>query len=99
MLHGGQRPIDVYRRIYGGINGSPMPAFKDALAPEPDSIWHLTHYILHLADQRRRGVQFEPGSPAAAAAAPATGSVEATPPAEATPTATPATPSAEESPQ
>jgi len=109
MLHGGQRPIDVYRRIYGGINGSPMPAFKDALAPEPDSIWHLAHYILHLADQRRRGVQFEPGSPAAAAAdhasaATATAAAdtlavpaaETTTPAEATPAASPAQPSAEE---
>jgi mono/diheme cytochrome c family protein len=61
MLHGGQRPLDVYRKIYGGINGSPMPAFKDALSAEPDTIWQLTHYVLHLADQRRRG-QFNPGT-------------------------------------
>ena len=27
MLHGGRRPIDIYRRIYTGINGTPMPAF------------------------------------------------------------------------
>ena len=60
MLRGGQRPLDIYRRIYAGINGTPMPAFKDAFAAEPDTIWHLTHYVLHLADQRRRGVQFKP---------------------------------------
>lgn len=92
MLHGGQRPLDVYRRIYGGINGSPMPAFKDALAAEPDAIWHLTHYILHLADQRRRGIQFkgEPGTPAGAHAPAA----EAPPMPEPTPPA-----SAEESPE
>ncbi len=53
MLHGGQRALDVYRRIYGGINGSPMPGFKEALSAEPDTIWHLAHYVLHLADQRR----------------------------------------------
>lgn len=28
MLHGGQSPLDVYRRIYGGINGLPMPGFQ-----------------------------------------------------------------------
>ena len=60
MLHGGQRPVDVYRRVYTGINGTPMPGFKDAFAEQPDDVWHLTHYILDLADQRRRGVRFEP---------------------------------------
>ena len=62
MLHGGQTPADVYRRIYGGINGTPMPAFKDALASDPDTIWHLAHYVLHLANQRRHGVQVAQGS-------------------------------------
>jgi mono/diheme cytochrome c family protein len=57
MLHGGQSPIDVYRRIYAGINGTPMPSFKEAFAARPDDIWHLTHYVLDLADQRRRRVK------------------------------------------
>ena len=52
MLHGGRRPVDVYRRIYSGINGTPMPAFGDALADEPDTIWHLVHYILSLVEGR-----------------------------------------------
>lgn len=65
MLHGGQRPIDIYRRISSGINGTPMPSFRDSFASDPDAIWHLTHYVLSLADQRRRGVQF----PASAIAA------------------------------
>lgn len=64
MLHGGQLPLDVYRRIHAGINGTPMPAFKDAFASEPDTIWHLAHYVLHLANERRRGVQFPPTKPA-----------------------------------
>jgi mono/diheme cytochrome c family protein len=50
MLHGGRRPIDVYRRIYSGINGTPMPAFSGALAEEPDTIWHLVHFVLAVAD-------------------------------------------------
>lgn len=62
MLHGGQAPLDIYRRISSGINGTPMPAFKDALAAEPDTMWQLTHYVMSLADQRRRGVQFPPGA-------------------------------------
>jgi mono/diheme cytochrome c family protein len=37
MLHGGQRPIDVYRRILNGINGTPMPGFSSALASEPEN--------------------------------------------------------------
>ncbi len=60
MLHGGQQPLDVYRRIYAGINGTPMPAFKEAFAETPDDIWHLTHYVLDLADKRRHGVEFTP---------------------------------------
>lgn len=64
MLHGGQRPLDIYRRISSGINGTPMPAFKDAFADDPNAIWDLTHYVMALADQRRRGVQFPVGAAA-----------------------------------
>lgn len=52
MLHGGRRPIDVYRRIHTGINGTPMPAFSDALAEEPETIWHLVHYVLSVIEDR-----------------------------------------------
>lgn len=52
MLHGGRRPIDVYRRIYSGINGTPMPSSKDpntvaGETPEQRSekIWHLVHFV------------------------------------------------------
>jgi mono/diheme cytochrome c family protein len=82
MLHGGGRPIDIYRRIYAGINGSPMPAFKDALAAEPDTVWQLTHYVMHLSDQRRRGVKFSPDGAKANAAEGATAPASATEPAD-----------------
>ena len=52
MLHGGRRPIDIYRRIYTGINGTPMPAFAGSLAKEPETIWHLTHYVLSVIEGR-----------------------------------------------
>jgi mono/diheme cytochrome c family protein len=52
MLHGGRRPVDIYRRIYSGINGTPMPSSKDpntAISETPeqrsDRIWHLVHFI------------------------------------------------------
>ena len=52
MLHGGRRPIDIYRRIYSGINGTPMPSSKDpntAIGETPeqrsDRIWQLVHFI------------------------------------------------------
>ena len=55
MLRGGQEPLDIYRRISSGINGTPMPSFKQALAAEPETIWHLVHYVLHVSNQRRQG--------------------------------------------
>jgi len=96
MLHGGQLPVDVYRRIHAGINGTPMPAFKDILADDPNATWCLVHYVLHLADQRRHGVQF----PAEAGATPP-GEVPAAAPdaqPEQPPSASPAVPPAAEEP-
>lgn len=50
MLHGGRRSIDIYRRISTGINGTPMPNFGDVFAEEPESIWHLVHYVQHVVE-------------------------------------------------
>lgn len=44
---GGARPIDIYRRIHSGINGSPMSAFGAQLSSE--QIWDLVHYVYSLA--------------------------------------------------
>jgi mono/diheme cytochrome c family protein len=60
MLHGGRRPLDIYRRIYTGINGTPMPAFGDALAAEPDTLWHLVHYVLSIVEGRPVGTAGQP---------------------------------------
>jgi mono/diheme cytochrome c family protein len=61
MLRGGQRPIDVYRRIYGGINGTPMPAFEQLLKDEPETVWNMTAYVLYVAGRRREGEAPAPG--------------------------------------
>lgn len=50
LLHGGRRPIDIYRRIYTGINGTPMPAFGQVFQDDPDAFWHLVHYVMHIVD-------------------------------------------------
>ena len=61
MLRGGQEPIDVYRRILNGINGSPMPGFASALQNEPDTIWHLVAFVLDVSSKRRFGGEFTAG--------------------------------------
>jgi mono/diheme cytochrome c family protein len=77
MLHGGQSPLDVYRRISAGINGTPMPAFKDSFAKEPEAMWQLAHYVLSMAEQRRRGVQFPASTPSQPAQATPAAKVQA----------------------
>lgn len=47
-LRGGDRPQDVYWRIYVGIKGTPMPAAKGAV--DPLEIWHLVRYIRALTE-------------------------------------------------
>ena len=46
VFHGGDRPIDIYRRIRAGIKGTPMPSASSALGPP--EIWHLVHYVRSL---------------------------------------------------
>jgi mono/diheme cytochrome c family protein len=60
MLHGGRRPIDIYRRIYSGINGTPMPSSKDpntAIDETPEErserIWHLVHFVTAVIENSR----------------------------------------------
>ncbi|MFO0909090.1 MAG: c-type cytochrome [Isosphaeraceae bacterium] len=55
MLRGGVEPLDVYRHISAGINGTPMPSFKDSLDKEPETMWKLTAFVLDLSNGRRKG--------------------------------------------
>ncbi len=61
MLHGGNRPLDVYRRIFSGINGTPMPGFANALKDEPETVWDLVAYVLSVSNHRRQGKIPPPG--------------------------------------
>jgi mono/diheme cytochrome c family protein len=55
LLRGGRRPEDVYRRIYNGITGTPMPSFQAALSAEPATFWNLVSYVLYVSNRRRAG--------------------------------------------
>ena len=62
VYRGGRRPIDIYRRIYSGINGGPMPAQGTVRGIEGDAvpdkeaggsiprsqIWDVVSYVLSL---------------------------------------------------
>jgi len=47
---GGDRPEDIYRALAAGIDGTPMPSYRDAL--EEEEIWSLAIYIARLARPR-----------------------------------------------
>lgn len=51
-LKGGRRPMDIYRRILGGINGTPMPSFRATLSSEPATIWDLVSYVQFLGGKK-----------------------------------------------
>ncbi|MBX3412673.1 MAG: cytochrome c [Pirellulales bacterium] len=46
IYRGGRRPVDIYRRVYAGIKGTPMPAAGNVL--QPNQIWDLVNYVLSL---------------------------------------------------
>ena len=55
LLHGGHRPEDIYRRIFNGISGTPMPSFQMSLGAEPETFWNLVAYVLYVSNRRRAG--------------------------------------------
>jgi mono/diheme cytochrome c family protein len=63
MLRGGQRPEDIYQRIFSGINGTPMPAFANTLKSEPETLWNLVAYVLHVSNTRRPAESKVKGKP------------------------------------
>jgi mono/diheme cytochrome c family protein len=69
MFRGDGRPVDLYRRIYSGINGTPMPGFAQAFKDSPDDIWYLVHFIRDMGE-RRRNNQPPLNVPSAAPASP-----------------------------
>jgi mono/diheme cytochrome c family protein len=54
IYRGGRRPLDIYRRIYSGIKGTPMPPFGTALKDE--EIWDIVNYAMSLPYASGSGV-------------------------------------------
>ena len=53
IYRGGRRPIDLYRRIYSGINGSKMPGFGSSLTDE--QIWDVVNYVYAVGEDPDAG--------------------------------------------
>jgi len=51
VLKGSPRPDLLYRRVAGGIPGTPMPR---AALQRPEDGWHLVHFVLSLSSERLR---------------------------------------------
>ncbi len=47
---GGSEPRDIYLRITGGVNGTPMGPYQDLLSKEER--WDLAHYVASLVTER-----------------------------------------------
>jgi mono/diheme cytochrome c family protein len=52
VYHGGSDARDLYYRIAIGMDGTPMPAYGDVLAPA--DLWAVVDYVRALAAPRRR---------------------------------------------
>lgn len=42
----GRRPLDIYRKVHTGINGTPMPGFGKSLKSE--QIWDVVNFVMSL---------------------------------------------------
>ncbi|MBD3674769.1 MAG: c-type cytochrome [Planctomycetaceae bacterium] len=45
LYRGGRRPIDLYRRLFGGIGPSKMPNFATT---DPSTLWDTVNYVMHI---------------------------------------------------
>ena len=74
MLRGGSQPMDIYQRVYGGINGTRMPGHDNAFKDRPEAIWDIVAYVMHVSNRRREGeippAELLPVPPPAAAVQP-----------------------------
>ncbi len=54
IYRGGRRPIDLFRRIYAGIKGTPMPVFGGKGLTDAQ-IWDIVNYLYVLEGLEARG--------------------------------------------
>ncbi len=53
QYRGGRRPVDLFRRMYAGIKGTPMPAFGGSALKDTE-IWDLVNYVMSLPYSSRQ---------------------------------------------
>ena len=57
IYRGGRRPVDLFRRVFEGINGTPMPPFKGKFDNDKKindaRTWDLVNYIYHIPFESR----------------------------------------------
>ena len=57
IYRGGRRPVDLFRRVFEGINGTPMPPFKGKFNNDKKindaRTWDLVNYIYHIPFETR----------------------------------------------
>lgn len=79
-FNGGGTPEMIYRRMMTGLDGTPMPAYSDAVASDvvsAEQLWHVAYYVASLAPT------LEPATADLIAAARVEGELPAAPDAEA----------------
>lgn len=47
VYRGGRRPIDLFRRVYNGINGTQMPGFGGTILTD-EEIWDVVNYVFSI---------------------------------------------------
>jgi hypothetical protein len=47
QYRGGRRPVDIFRRVYAGIKGTPMPGFGGTSLKD-EEIWDLVNYVMSI---------------------------------------------------
>jgi len=52
QYRGGRRPLDLYRRMFAGIKGTPMPAFGGTVLKD-EEIWDLVNYVMSIPFESR----------------------------------------------
>jgi mono/diheme cytochrome c family protein len=53
-LKNGSDPLDLYRSIMTGLDGTPMPSYAAQFAEREQEAWDLVWYLLSLSDKPRR---------------------------------------------
>lgn len=48
----GQTASDIYRVLFTGLGGTPMPSFEQSLTP--DQVWDIAHFVLSLGPRGHR---------------------------------------------